>query len=294
MLSILIPIYNYNVYPLVFELHRQCTECGIAFEILAQDDASQSPLNKENEKVNTLPHCSFVSLKQNMAHRENRNSLAEQAKFDYLLFIDGDSIIVHPDYIQNYLRNLDGFDVVYGGRQHPEKCPSEKQSLRWKYGKFIEDKLAINRRKTPYKSLLFNNTVITKKCFNQVKFDKDITLYGHDDTQFAYQLSLLQAKVNHIDNSVEHGDIDTNQAYLAKTESSLKSLLLLYQSGKIASEFVSILKLYVLLKKTKLIVLATAFHKLFQKSIAKSLLSENPTLFLFNLYRIGYLCTLKS
>ncbi len=294
MLSILIPIYNYNVYPLVFELHRQCTECGIAFEILAQDDASQSPLNKENEKVNTLPHCSFVSLKQNMAHRENRNSLAEQAKFDYLLFIDGDSIIVRPDYIQNYLRNLDGFDVVYGGRQHPEKCPSEKQSLRWKYGKFIEDKLAINRRKTPYKSLLFNNTVITKKCFNQVKFDKDITLYGHDDTQFAYQLSLLQAKVNHIDNSVEHGDIDTNQAYLAKTESSLKSLLLLYQSGKIASEFVSILKLYVLLKKTKLIVLATVSHKLFQKSIAKSLLSENPTLFLFNLYRIGYLCTLKS
>lgn len=294
MLSILIPIYNYNVYPLVFELHRQCTECGIAFEILAQDDASQSPLNKENEKVNTLPNCSFVSLKQNMAHRENRNSLAEQAKFDYLLFIDGDSIIVRPDYIQNYLRNLDGFDVVYGGRQHPEKCPSEKQSLRWKYGKFIEDKLTINRRKTPYKSLLFNNTVITKKCFNQVKFDKDITLYGHDDTQFAYQLSLLQAKVNHIDNSVEHGDIDTNQAYLAKTESSLKSLLLLYQSGKIASEFVSILKLYVLLKKTKLIVLATAFHKLFQKSIAKSLLSENPTLFLFNVYRIGYLCTLKS
>ena len=294
MLSILIPIYNYNVYPLVFELHRQCTECGIAFEILAQDDASQSPLNKENEKVNTLPHCSFVSFKQNMAHRENRNSLAEQAKFDYLLFIDGDSIIVRPDYIQNYLRNLDGFDVVYGGRQHPEKCPSEKQSLRWKYGKFIEDKLTINRRKTPYKSLLFNNTVITKKCFNQVKFDKDITLYGHDDTQFAYQLSLLQAKVNHIDNSVEHGDIDTNQAYLAKTESSLKSLLLLYQSGKIASEFVSILKLYVLLKKTKLIVLATVFHKLFQKSIAKSLLSENPTLFLFNVYRIGYLCTLKS
>lgn len=294
MLSILIPIYNYNVYPLVFELHRQCTECGIAFEILAQDDASQSPLNKENEKVNTLPHCSFVSLEKNIAHRENRNSLAEQAKFDYLLFIDGDSIIVRPDYIQNYLRNLDGFDVVYGGRQHPEKCPSEKQSLRWKYGKFIEDKLAINRRKTPYKSLLFNNTVITKKCFNQVKFDKDITLYGHDDTQFAYQLSLLQAKVNHIDNSVEHGDIDTNQAYLAKTESSLKSLLLLYQSGKIASEFVSILKLYVLLKKTKLIVLATVFHKLFQKSIAKSLLSENPSLFLFNVYRIGYLCTLKS
>lgn len=294
MLSILIPIYNYNVYSLVFELHRQCTECGIAFEILAQDDASQSPLNKENEKVNTLPNCSFVSLKKNVAHRENRNLLAEQAKFNYLLFIDGDSIIVRPDYIQNYLRNLDGFDAVYGGRQHPEKCPSKKQSLRWKYGKFIEDKLAISRRKTPYKSLLFNNTVISKKSFNQVKFDKDITLYGHDDTQFSYQLSLLEAKINHIDNPIEHGDIDTNQAYLAKTESSLKSLLILYMSGKISSEFVSILKLYDFLKKTKFSVLVAVFHRLFQKSIIKSLLSENPSLFLFNVYRIGYLCTLKN
>lgn len=294
MLSILIPIYNYNVYPLVRELHQQCTECGINFEILAQDDASHSPLNQENEKVNALSHCSFVSLEKNVAHRENRNLLAEQAKFDYLLFIDGDSIVIDANYIRKYLENIEGFDVVYGGRQHPEKCPSKKQSLRWKYGKFIEDKLAINRRKTPYKSLLFNNTVITKKCFNQVKFDKDITLYGHDDTQFAYQLSLLQAKVNHIDNPIEHGDIDTNIAYLSKTESSLKSLLLLYQTGKISSEFVSILKLYVLLKKTKLIVLARAFHKFFQKSIAKSLLSENPSLFLFNIYRIGYLCTLKN
>ena len=44
MLSILIPIYNYNSYPLVQELHKQCLESDIDFEILCQDDASNSEL----------------------------------------------------------------------------------------------------------------------------------------------------------------------------------------------------------------------------------------------------------
>jgi hypothetical protein len=62
--------------------------CGIDFEILCQDDASNSSLNALNEHVNELSNCSFVSLKENLAHRANRNSLAEQA-FDYLLLSMG-------------------------------------------------------------------------------------------------------------------------------------------------------------------------------------------------------------
>ena len=83
MLSILIPIYNYNVFPLVSELHKQCLELNIDFEILCQDDASNSKLNQENEKVNSLSHSSFVALTQNIAHRANRNSLVEKSKYNY-------------------------------------------------------------------------------------------------------------------------------------------------------------------------------------------------------------------
>ena len=56
MLSILIPVYNYNVVPLVLELHKQCLECEIDFEILCQDDASNSELNEENEIINGLKY----------------------------------------------------------------------------------------------------------------------------------------------------------------------------------------------------------------------------------------------
>lgn len=294
MLSILVPIYNYNVYPLVLELHKQCRECGINFEILCQDDASRSTLNALNENVNALSNCSFISLKENLAHRENRNSLAKQAKYDFLLFVDGDSIIIHPDYIRKYFVNLNGFDVVYGGRLHPEQCPSDNQKLRWKYGKFIEDKSAENRNKNPYQSLLFNNTVIKKECFDQVKFDKNLKKYGHDDTQLSYQLSVLQAKVNHIENPVEHGDIDKNMDYLNKTKESLENLLLLYQEEKIDIKFVRMLQLYHFFNKTGAALVISKIYGLFEKSLLKNLTGNNPTLIQFNLFRVGYLCSIKQ
>ena len=294
MLSILVPIYNYNVFPLVVALHKQCTDCGIDFEILCQDDASNSSLNAFNEQVNELYNCSFVSLKENLAHRANRNSLAAQAKFDYLLFIDGDSIIIHDKFIKKYIDTLEDFDVVYGGRLHPEKCPSNNQKLRWKYGKFIEDKSAANRNKKHYQTLLFNNTVIKKVLFNQVKFDTISKKYGHDDTQLSYQLSLLKSKVNHIENPVEHGDIDTNLVYLNKTKASLENLIALYEEEKIDIEFVKLIQLYHFLKRTRITYIISKIHSIFDKYLLQNLTKKNPNLFLFNWFRIGYLCSIND
>ena len=294
MLSILIPVYNYNIYPLALELQKQCIECGIVFEILCQDDASQSILNEFNENVNALSNCSFVSLKKNLAHRENRNSLAEQAKFEYLLFVDGDSIIIRDDYINKFISNLYDFDVVYGGRLHPENCPSKNQKLRWKYGRFIEDKSAENRKKKPYPSVLFNNTIIKKECFNQVKFDTHLKKYGHDDTQVSYQLSLLQAKVNHIENVVEHGDIDINSVYLKKTKESLENLIVLYEAKKIDVAFVKMLRLYDFLRKTKSTFIIAKIHFVLERALVRNLIGNNPNLLLFNWFRIGYLCSKKQ
>ncbi|WP_430401018.1 glycosyltransferase [Flavobacterium sp.] len=294
MLSILIPIYNHNAFNLVKELNEQCINCGIEYEIICQDDASNSPLNVFNEEINQLPYCSFISLKQNVAHRQNRNLLAEKSQYNWLLFIDGDSRIIKTDFIQKYIENTFDFQVVYGGRIHPEVCPSQQQKLRWKYGKYIEDKTALDRLKKPYECLLFNNTLILKSEFNKVKFDKTITLYGHDDTQFSFELSKIKSKVNHIENPILHDDIDENEKYLSKTEESLKSILILYSLNKVNSNFVSILKLYVFLKKTKLIYFVQFGFKFLKNKLRKKVLSENSSLTLFNMYRIGYLCTLNE
>ena len=54
MLSILIPVYNYDVIPLALELNKQCLESKIDFEILCQDDQSNSDLNTKNEIIQKL------------------------------------------------------------------------------------------------------------------------------------------------------------------------------------------------------------------------------------------------
>lgn len=294
MLSILIPIYNYNVYPLVLKLHKQCLECEIEFEILCQDDASGSDLNIENEKINLLSNSSFKTLNKNIAHRQNRNSLAKIAQYENLLFIDGDSIIIRSNYISSYISWLNDFDIIYGGRLHPTLCPSNHQKLRWKYGKFIEDKTVEKRNSAPFQSLLFNNTVIKKVSFDKVKFDSHLTKYGHDDTQLSYQLDLLNLKLKHLDNPVEHGDIDSNKTYIAKSKSSLENLILLFEEGKINKDFSRLISLLLVLNKFKMTLLISIVYKKIEGFLIQNLEGNNPNLFVFNLFRIGYLCNLKT
>ncbi|RZJ74146.1 MAG: glycosyltransferase, partial [Flavobacterium sp.] len=197
MLSILIPTYNYNVFPLVSSLYGLCAESGTAFEIIVCDDGSGSPLNNENEKINTLPNGRFIALQNNVGLSENRNTLAREAQYENLLFIDGDSIIIEPKFIINYLNSLENSDVVYGGRVHPEKIDSPTRMLRWRYGREVEDKVAEERNKKVYRSLLFNNALIKKEAFNKIKFDPELRQYGHEDTLFAYHASLLKLRVTH-------------------------------------------------------------------------------------------------
>lgn len=294
MLSILIPTYNYNIYPLILDLQKQCKENNIAFEIIGIDDGSHSEINSENDKINELENCSFTVLATNVGLSQNRNILASKAKYPNLLFIDGDSIVINPNFIQNYIVNIDNNDIVYGGRVHPEAAPSPKQKLRWKYGRYIEDKTASQRNCDIYKTVMFNNTLIKKDCFNQIKFDSTLKKYGHEDTLFAYEISLSGFKVNHIDNAIEHGDIDESPIYISKVKNSLNNLILLYEDDKIDPDFVKILQLYRSLKSYRLIFLASTFFTFFDRLLYKQLISKNPSLFLFNLYRIGYLCSLKK
>jgi glycosyltransferase involved in cell wall biosynthesis len=295
MLSILIPLYNYNAYPLAKQIVAQALKLDIDFEFICIDDASGSPLNVENKKINALKNAKFIAQKTNAGYRGNRNNLAAMSKYNYLLFIDGDSIIIDGNYISNYVDNLsEKTDIIYGGRTHPKNIDDSNKKLRWKYGKYIEDKTAFTRNKNIYKTLMFNNTLIRKEWFNLIKFDTSMTKYGHDDTVFAYHVGKLKLHVKHINNPVQHGDIDSNDSFLNKTEEGIINLFHIYQTKKINFNFIRILKLYSVLEKTRLKFIVILVFKLLKTSIKIQLKSSNPSLFLFNFYKIGLLCTLKK
>lgn len=294
MLSILITIYNYNLYPLVKQLHKQCKDCNIAFEILTQDDASNSIFNIENEKINTLSHCFFFVLPKNVGYRENKNILVSKSKYDLLLILDGDCQITNPNYIKDYLNAIKKYDGIYGGRLHSEKANSNNELLRWKYGKHMEDQSVDKRLQNPYRSFLFNNTLIKRATFNKIKFDNSFKKYGHDDTLFSFELKKNGAKLYHINNPVIHDDIDSNTVFYEKTKDSLQNLFYLYQNKMISNDHSKMISLIDTLKKYKLVSIISLFYILFKNPIEKNLTGNNPKLFIFNVFRLGYFCKLNS
>ena len=288
MLSILITIYNYNLLPLVEDIHQQCLDLGITFEILTQDDASNSIHNLENEKINLLSHCSYVSLEKNVGYRENKNILVSQSKYENLLILDGDCILPFPNFIKNYVEQISDYEVVYGGRIHAEKAPSKQQLLRWKYGKFMEDQTVDQRNENVYRATLFNNTLIKKTVFNRIKFDSSFKKYGHDDTLFSFELQKMKAKIKHIHNPVQHNDIDTNAVYVEKTKNSLDNLYQLYKKQLITKEYSKMVNLVSKLHIFKMTYLLAVLYSVFGKFIESQLKGNHPSLVVFNAFRLTY------
>jgi len=290
MLSILIPTYNYNVYPLARQLEQQAINVSINFELICFDDGSNSVLNIENEKINNLTNCKFVAIKQNVGTSKNRNALVEVSIYEYVLFIDGDSLLPDDKFIKRYIDGLKiDIDVIYGGTVYLKNI-KQKQKLRWKYGVKREVLTAQEREKELFKCLLFNNTIVRKYFFQTLGFEKTITQYGHEDTIFAFDLQKHNASLKHINNPVIHCGIDSNISFINKTKYSLENLNSIYKTHLIDSNFITILRIFIKLKRFKLNYLLAFIHKIFYPFLKYNLISKNPSLLIFDLFRLSYFC----
>ena len=115
MLSVLIPTYNYVCVKLVTDLQRQAEGLGCAYEILVADDASKEDYKRENRKINHISHCKYIELEENVGRARIRNILGQQARYEYLLFIDSDAAVVSGRFLGNYMAVRRQAPVIYGG-----------------------------------------------------------------------------------------------------------------------------------------------------------------------------------
>ena len=150
MLSILIPTYNYNVYPLVTELKNQADALGIAYEILVQDDASHFFL-RENTEINLLQHCSYTLNHENLGSGNNINLLNNRAQFEYVLIMEADAFPEKKTYLQNLIATINtDTSILFAGVTYPNQKPEKEKLLRWKYGNERESISLSERLKNPY------------------------------------------------------------------------------------------------------------------------------------------------
>ena len=294
MLSILIPTYNYNVVPLVLELQKQCLECEITFEILVFDDSSKLFFD-ENQQINSLENCRFSKNNSNLGRGKNINFLAESARFDWLLIMDCDTFPTQNNYIQKYISKINENEkVVFGGIQYKKEQPKKDQLLRWIYGNSRESLSVEKRNSNPNENALTSNLLIEKEVFLSNPFDKSITNYGYEDLVFLSELKEKGVLVTHIDNPTFHLGLETSQEFLEKTRISLTNLKSIAETNPRASSESKILKIYNILNKINLASLISYLFKITERKIAQNLLSQKPSLLLFDLYKLGFYCSIKS
>lgn len=290
MISVLIPVYNYNIVALVKALHQQLTTSNLAFEIIAWDDFSNSLFNIENSEINQLSHTHLEMSSKNHGRTQTRQLLSNKAKYDWLLFLDADVMPETPQYIQKYVNLIaKDFDAIYGGFSYSPTPPEADRVLRWKYGRNHEEIDAKTRNKKPYKIVISANFMIRKSIFNLINSNISHSGYGYDN-YFGALLKQHKINVFHIDNPVRHLGIESSAIFLHKKEEAADTLLKLYQNDQIKEHENDLLSFFIRLKNYRLHYLFSHLYDRFGSQMQINLLSENPSIPLMQLYRLSYMC----
>lgn len=292
MITICIPIYNFEVNALIQELLRQVRLINAPYELIAIDDASDEKYRQLNDAI--CKEVCYIPLEKNIGRAKIRNLFFQYAKYDNLLFLDCDSLIISPNFIEKYIEAIQQgeYAIICGGRLYQTICPEKNKRLRWKYGIEKESQPLEVRRKAPNKSFMTNNFLIHRRIFQAIQFEERITEYGHEDTLFGFLLKQKGINIKHIDNPILNGDIEDNIVYLAKTEKGIMNLLHILKYVNDDENFIKDVMLLATYKTLKIRKLTTLIYYCFivVKPLLKFLLTNGfISIFLFDFYKLGIL-----
>ena len=292
MISILIPCFDYNAYPLVSVLEKQALMLKIDFEIICIDDGSFSSKNDLNQKINLLTNSKFIESKKNIGRINNRLLLAEKSQYEWLIFLDVDTLPNEDKFLKNYIEQLNRETLIIGGCIY-KKPENENFSLRYKFGKFREEIKSDIRNKNPYKYISSCNFMCKRNVLIDVLSSINTISYGNDYV-FGSLIKKMGIYINHIDNPVLIENIDENQIFIKKTHDGLDNLISSYNNKIIEKHSISILNAYIILDNLLMKNIFIKITDLFKNLLDRNLHSKDPNLFLFDLYRLNYLCKIKN
>ncbi|MDR0790483.1 MAG: glycosyltransferase [Bacteroidales bacterium] len=292
MLSILIPVFNYDCSDLISSLANQALSEQIPFEILVYDDCS-TQRQELKSSIFALKELKYKEMPANLGRSKIRNLLAQEACYDNLLFLDCDSMPADNDFIKRYINSINTADCICGGTVYSPKTSIKKeQTLHWTYGTKRE-----MRAKSKSESVFMaNNFLIRRDIFAKVSFDTAIVGYGHEDTLFGFMLSQNGYRLGQIDNPVIHLGLHDSQSFLANTKNAAINLRLLYNNKEYQQSLSSIalVKAFQRIHKLRLDSLLRSLCKPLIPLLTWQLRSSKPSMFVLDVYKLLWFCCKKQ
>jgi hypothetical protein len=295
MLSVLIPVYRYDVRDLVRELHHQCLQLEIPFEIRLLDDGSGESYCKINTEISELDNVFWDESPLNTGRSKVRNTLSTSANYDWLWFLDCDGDARINNQLASTFWSVRKEDtLISGGRVYQTEAPeNERLYLHWLWGSKRELLDPEIRMKDPVTTFLSNNFIIHRSLLEKIPFETQLVGYGYEDTLFAAELIEAGFKIQHINNPVLHAGLENSKDFLNKIEESLDNLFRLKElcSSKGIS-FPVRSKLMLLYRLINFPLFRPFFAKWFIRNKPhwrNQLVGKNPSLQVFDLYRLAFL-----
>jgi GT2 family glycosyltransferase len=298
-ISLLIPVFDYDIIALVHSMKSAMGKVPELCEILIGDDGS-SPDYHEKYKTLESENVRVISSEKNIGRAAIRNKLALEAKGDFILFIDADVMLpgTAEAYMLKWLPYMKSSKVICGGILYHDSAPGDPDKLlRWKYGKWREQKSAAERNKHPHAGFSTFNVLIEKSVFSKIRFNEELKQYGHEDTLLGYQFKKAGIGILHIDNGLMHEGLESNREFLVKTKLGIENLSMLFDKvtdKKTFSETVLLLKLYNRLRYFGITRILAAIFIRYRERMEIRLDSNDISLALFGMYKMSMFSTYRE
>lgn len=295
-LSIVIPTYNNKCADLVRQLHGQArllADEGLHFEILVGDDGSTDDFLAANRVINTLSGCRYLERGFNSGRAAIRNFLAQEARYDWLLFLDADMLVVNDQFLRRYLEQPGDELVIDGGVCIPtDEHGQWSSNLRYLYERAAAGHYgADQRQKNPYHDFHTANFLISRQLMLRHPFDERFRRYGYEDVLLGKQLCQDRISIRHIDNPVGFSSFEPNDSFVGKTEEGLQTL---HQFRHELRGYSRILTAAEGIHSGAVLAAIRLWHGLFGRLERRNLCGSHPNLSLFKLYKLGYYLTLTK
>ena len=287
-LSVLIPVFNWNVGELVESLLAQRADWPGPIEIILLDDGSREEFRVRNRPLAARPGVRYYELARNVGRAAIRNQLAAAARHEWLLLLDNDSLLPDAGFLARYTAVRNQAAVLIGGTCYAQQEPADVAlRLRWLYGRAREARPAAQRQTAPYAQLTINNALLRAEIFTRFPLDEQLSGYGHEDTLFGLVLAAGGISVLHLDNPVLHAGLESAAAFLTKSEAAVHNMVQISRAHGFGPDS-RLLQTALRLRKWGVATPVRAALAAVESRLRRNLLSATPSLRAFDLLKLGW------
>ena len=130
--------------------------------------------------------------------------------------------------------------------------------------------------------------------FQLIQFNTEIPNLRHEDTLFALDAKNKKISVKHIDNPVLHVGLESSETFLVKSEESVEVLYIFIGNNLLKPEDTKLSRIADKMRRYRMNYLILFLYKVFKKKMRNQLLTNRPSLFIFDAYRLGYYLSLST